>query len=42
MKDPILAISKIRNREFRKLMAKMWFTSEVIRKMEEYHKWRYE
>lgn len=41
-KDIIKTFSKIKNRKFRKLLAKMWLTSETIKKMEQYHKEHYE
>ena len=41
MKDVIKALSKIKNRKFRQLLAKMWVTSEIIKRMEEYHQEHY-
>jgi hypothetical protein len=38
----IKKLSRIRNPELRKLAAKMWVTSETIRRMEEYHRQHYE
>jgi hypothetical protein len=42
MTDIIKTLSKVKNRKFRKLFAKMWLTSETIKKMEQYHKKHYE
>jgi hypothetical protein len=36
MIDVIKAMSKIRNRKHRRLFAKMWMTSQIIKRMEEY------
>ena len=41
MEKVLKKLAKIRNPELRKLAAEMWFTSEVIRRMEDYRKQHY-
>lgn len=36
-----LKLAKIKDKTARRIIAKMWFTSEVIRRMEEYEKEHY-